>query len=121
MFLDEFARAVAFLDLDAITFDVLYEDNFLVLKGMSTQFPIFAIGSVIKDVLEKNRELWLVLQNMQKTYDSVSWEYFEKSLVRIKMCSKFIQFFGNIHRDHTNRIMTDFGLTSSYCVHDGLD
>ncbi|KAG9303193.1 hypothetical protein G9A89_000728 [Geosiphon pyriformis] len=36
------------------TFDVLREDNFLVLKSMTTQFPIFAIGSVIEDALEKN-------------------------------------------------------------------
>ncbi|KAG9285169.1 hypothetical protein G9A89_004384 [Geosiphon pyriformis] len=36
------------------TFDVLHEDNFSVLKGMSTQSPIFVIGLVIKDALEKN-------------------------------------------------------------------
>ncbi|KAG9295738.1 hypothetical protein G9A89_008966 [Geosiphon pyriformis] len=47
------------------TFNVLYGDNFSVLKGMTTQSPIFVIGSVIEDVLEKNRELWLVLQDMK--------------------------------------------------------
>ncbi|KAG9300300.1 hypothetical protein G9A89_011373 [Geosiphon pyriformis] len=46
-------------------------DNFSVLKGITTQSPIFAIDSVIKDVLKKNYELWLVLQDMQKAYDSV--------------------------------------------------
>ncbi|KAG9304447.1 hypothetical protein G9A89_020009 [Geosiphon pyriformis] len=63
------------------TFNVLYSNNFPVLKGTTTQFPIFAIGSVIEDALKKNRKLWL------------------KSLVRIKM---FITDFGlmdgyNIH------------------------
>ncbi|KAG9302483.1 hypothetical protein G9A89_006447 [Geosiphon pyriformis] len=53
------------------TFNVFYEDNFLVLKGMTTQSPIFVIGSVIEDALEKNHKLWLVLQDMKKTYDSV--------------------------------------------------
>ncbi|KAG9291835.1 hypothetical protein G9A89_012120 [Geosiphon pyriformis] len=48
------------------TFDVLHENNFLVLKGMMMQSPIFAIGLVVKDALKKDRELWLVLQNMQK-------------------------------------------------------
>ncbi|KAG9300421.1 hypothetical protein G9A89_010046 [Geosiphon pyriformis] len=43
------------------TFDVLHGDNFLVLKDMTTQSPIFAIGLVIEDALEKDRELWLVL------------------------------------------------------------
>ncbi|KAG9293517.1 hypothetical protein G9A89_005520 [Geosiphon pyriformis] len=61
------------ISLTCNTFDVLCGNNFSVLKGMSTQSLIFAI-----------------------TYDLVSWEHFEKSLVRIKM------------------VMTDFGLTSDY-------
>ncbi|KAG9300041.1 hypothetical protein G9A89_018318 [Geosiphon pyriformis] len=59
--------------------------------------------------------------NFLKAYNSVGWEHLKKSLVRIKMCSKFICFFSGIHRDHTNRVMTDFGLTNGYCVHDGLN
>ncbi|KAG9284395.1 hypothetical protein G9A89_023652 [Geosiphon pyriformis] len=84
-------------------FDVLCRDNFSVLKSTTTQSPIFAISSVIEDILEKNCELWL------------------NSLVRIKMCNKFIRFFGNIHNDHVNRVITDFGLTNGYQVHDSLD
>ncbi|KAG9289723.1 hypothetical protein G9A89_014458 [Geosiphon pyriformis] len=34
------------------------------------QLPIFAISSVIENALEKNRKLWLVLQDMWKAYDS---------------------------------------------------
>ncbi|KAG9293421.1 hypothetical protein G9A89_009145 [Geosiphon pyriformis] len=37
------------------------------------------------------------------------------------MCNKFIRFFGSIHNDWVNRVMTDFGLTDGYWVHDGLD
>ncbi|KAG9299734.1 hypothetical protein G9A89_013094 [Geosiphon pyriformis] len=95
-------------------FDILQRDNFSVLKGMTTQSPIFAIGSVVEDVLEKNRELWLVLQNMCKAYDL-------RSLIRIKMCNRFIRFFGSIHNNRRNRIITDFGLTSGYVIHDSLD
>ncbi|KAG9284122.1 hypothetical protein G9A89_022896 [Geosiphon pyriformis] len=58
-------------------FNVLRGDNFSVLKDMTTQSPIFTIGLVIKNALEKNHKL--------------------ESLVRIKMCNKFIWFFGNIH------------------------
>ncbi|KAG9285890.1 hypothetical protein G9A89_013315 [Geosiphon pyriformis] len=93
------------------THNVLCKDNFSVLKGTMTQSPIFAVGSVVEDALEKNRELWLVLQNMKKAYDSVGWGHLKKSLIRIKMCSRFIQFF----------VITDFGLTDGYQVHDGLD
>ncbi|KAG9284982.1 hypothetical protein G9A89_009792 [Geosiphon pyriformis] len=87
------------------THNVLRDDNFLVLKDMTTQFPIFAVGSV----------------DIRKAYDSVGWEHLEKCLVRIKMCNRFIRFFGSIHKDCTNRVMTDFGLTDGYRIHDGLD
>ncbi|KAG9289152.1 hypothetical protein G9A89_022461 [Geosiphon pyriformis] len=91
------------ISLACSKFDVLHEDNFSVLKGTTTQFLIFAIGSVVKDALEKNWKLWLVLQDMRKTYDLFIW------------------FFGGIHGSCTNRVMTDFELTDGYCVHDGLD
>ncbi|KAG9294889.1 hypothetical protein G9A89_003229 [Geosiphon pyriformis] len=54
-------------------FGVLQGDNFLVLKDTSMQSLVFAIGSVVEDALEKNREVWLVLQDMCKAYDSVGW------------------------------------------------
>ncbi|KAG9287246.1 hypothetical protein G9A89_008876 [Geosiphon pyriformis] len=109
------------ISLACSTFDVLRGDNFSVLKSMTMQSPIFAIGSVVEDALEKNRELWLVLQNMRKAYDLVGWEHLRKNLVRIKMCDRFIRFFGSIYNGRVNRVMTDFGLTDGYCVHDGLD
>ncbi|KAG9307028.1 hypothetical protein G9A89_003079 [Geosiphon pyriformis] len=37
------------------------------------------------------------------------------------MCDRFIRFFGSIHNGHVNKVMTDFGLTDGYCVHNGLD
>ncbi|KAG9305291.1 hypothetical protein G9A89_007786 [Geosiphon pyriformis] len=91
------------ISLACSTFDVLCEDNFSVLKDMSTQSPIFTIGLVIEDALEKNQELWLVLQNMCKAYDSVGWEHLRRSLIRIKI------------------LMTDFDLTDRYYVHNGLN
>ncbi|KAG9298884.1 hypothetical protein G9A89_015905 [Geosiphon pyriformis] len=86
------------------TYNVLHEDNFSVLKDTTTQSPIFAIGL-----------------DMQKAYNFVSWEHLEKSLVRIKICNRFICFFSNIHKNHTNQVMTNFCLLGGYCVHNGLD
>ncbi|KAG9294854.1 hypothetical protein G9A89_008546 [Geosiphon pyriformis] len=82
-------------------FNVLCGDNFSVLK-------------VVEDALEKNRKLWLVLQNMHKAYNSTS-------LHCIKMCSQFIGFFGGIHENCINRVMTDFGFSDDYIVHNSLD
>ncbi|KAG9287184.1 hypothetical protein G9A89_001592 [Geosiphon pyriformis] len=86
------------ISLTYSAFDVFCGNNFSVLK-----------------------KLWLILQDMRKAYDSVGWEHFKNSLIRIKMYSKFICFFGNIYNDHTNQVITDFSLTDDYCVHDGLN
>ncbi|KAG9289961.1 hypothetical protein G9A89_010267 [Geosiphon pyriformis] len=94
------------ISLTCSKFNVLHGNNFLVLKGTLTQSPIFAIGSVVKDALKKNRKLWLVLQDI---------------LLYIKICEHFIQFFGNIYGDWLNRMMTNFGLLDSYKVHNELD
>ncbi|KAG9304508.1 hypothetical protein G9A89_020072 [Geosiphon pyriformis] len=88
------------ISLACSAFDVFCRNNFSVLKGTTTQSPIFAVGLVIENALEKNREL---------------------CLVRIKMCEKFIRFFGSIYNGYVNRVMTDFGLTDGYCVHDRLE
>ncbi|KAG9297444.1 hypothetical protein G9A89_020845 [Geosiphon pyriformis] len=79
-------------------FGVLQSDNFSVLRGTSTQSLVFAVGSVVKDALEKNREIWLI-----KIYD------------------RFIKFFGSIHENRINKVMTNFGLSDGYRVYDELD
>ncbi|KAG9299222.1 hypothetical protein G9A89_013870 [Geosiphon pyriformis] len=96
-------------------FDVLWGDNFSVLKGTSTQSPVFVVGLIVEDALEKNKE------DMHKAYDSVGWWQLEASLKWIKMCNKFVLFFGNLHVGRVNRVMTDFGLSDGYSVLDGLD
>ncbi|KAG9302054.1 hypothetical protein G9A89_021098 [Geosiphon pyriformis] len=94
--------------LSKILFDWI---SLTLLKGTLTQSPIFAIGSVIKNALKKNRELWLVLQDMHKAYDSVDWHHLQMDLHCIKICERFIQFFSNIHENWVNKVMTDFGLS----------
>ncbi|KAG9289140.1 hypothetical protein G9A89_022449 [Geosiphon pyriformis] len=109
------------ISLACSRFDVLHGNNFSVFKDTSTQSPISAVSLIVEDALEKGRELWLVLQNMRKAYDSVGWPHLEASLRHIKMCNKFIKFFGNIHNSRFNRIITNFGLSNGYKVLDGLD
>ncbi|KAG9291585.1 hypothetical protein G9A89_022004 [Geosiphon pyriformis] len=55
---------------------------------------MFAVGSVVKNTIEKNRE---------KAYNSVGWYHLRTSLWRVKMCERFIKFFGGIYKDRINR------------------
>ncbi|KAG9302318.1 hypothetical protein G9A89_008810 [Geosiphon pyriformis] len=109
------------ISLACSKFSVLRDNNFSMLKGTSMQSPVFAIGSVIENPLEKNREVWLILQDMHKTYDLVGWHHLKASLRHIKICERFVLFFGNIYENRVNRVITDFGLLNGYVVHDGLD
>ncbi|KAG9306563.1 hypothetical protein G9A89_004760 [Geosiphon pyriformis] len=76
---------------------------------------IFLIGSLLYTAS------LVFFVDMHKAYDSVSWLYLDTSLHRIKMCNKFIRFFGSIHGNRINRIMTDFSLTNEYRVCNSLD
>ncbi|KAG9307220.1 hypothetical protein G9A89_017048 [Geosiphon pyriformis] len=109
------------ISLACSKFGVLRGDNFSVLYSTSMLFPVFVVNSVVENAFEKNREIWLVLQNMWKVYDSVGWPHLKANLWHIKMCERFIGFFGNIYKDRVNRVMTDFGLSDGYSVHDGLN
>ncbi|KAG9288977.1 hypothetical protein G9A89_015526 [Geosiphon pyriformis] len=74
-----------------ILFKILSDQIFLTCSKFRSS--IFAVGLVVEDALKKNREVWLVLRNMCKTYNSVSWHHLEAI----------------------------FGLLDSYQMLDGLD
>ncbi|KAG9297198.1 hypothetical protein G9A89_019479 [Geosiphon pyriformis] len=76
------------------TFDVLCGDNFLVLRGTMMQSPIFAIGSVVENALEKGRELWVMTDfglmdgyrahdslNQKEMFSPLLWHIFYDSLL----------------------------------------
>ncbi|KAG9298929.1 hypothetical protein G9A89_015951 [Geosiphon pyriformis] len=69
------------------------------------------VDSVVKDALEKDHKLWLVLQNMCKAYNSVGWHYLKTSLYWIKICDRFIRFFAR-----TGKIENSGGLFSFFAA-----
>ncbi|KAG9306962.1 hypothetical protein G9A89_000876 [Geosiphon pyriformis] len=67
-------------------FDVFCGDNFLVLKDTSTQSPVFAVGSVVKDALEKDFGLldgYKVYNGLDQdeVFSSLLWRIFYDSLL----------------------------------------
>ncbi|KAG9297148.1 hypothetical protein G9A89_019429 [Geosiphon pyriformis] len=60
------------INLDDLTCVIKNLPNGLLLDLLNICLsPIFAIGSVVEYTLKKDHELWLVLQDMHKAYDSV--------------------------------------------------
>jgi hypothetical protein len=71
---------------------ILREENFCGLKGDSTDTPIHLLNVLIEDAKLNNKELWIVLQDISKAFDSISLEGIQLALERIDMPSNIINF-----------------------------
>src|SRR5690349_638438 len=49
---------------------ILRGPNFAGLPGESTEEPVHVINAIMEDAKENNKELWLMLQDMKKAFDS---------------------------------------------------
>ena len=58
---------------------------------------------------------------MSKAYDSVNINLLQKSLERIKYSPQLTQIILNLLSNCSNKIITNFGLTESYTVNNGID
>ncbi|RGB29197.1 hypothetical protein C1646_766911 [Rhizophagus diaphanus] len=60
---------------------VLHRLNFCGLKGEDTAIPLRLMNDIIENARENGRELWVVIQDMMKAYDSVSLESLQLALL----------------------------------------
>jgi len=58
---------------------------------------------------------------MSKAYDSVNFDLFKLALQRIQFPEPLINILSNLLLDRTNKVITNFGLTNSYQVQNGID
>ena len=104
------------------TQNILRGNNCSVLKGTSTHSPITVIRNIMEDANQfRTTDLWIVLQDMRKAYDSVGWTPMEAALRRIKMNQGYINILKDLHCNRTSSIITAHGFTDPYTVQDGLD
>jgi ribonuclease HI/endonuclease/exonuclease/phosphatase family metal-dependent hydrolase len=103
------------------THSILNPHNYVALPGNSTNIPIHILNNLIEDATCNGKELWLLSQDMSKAYDSVNLELFTRALHRINMPYQLIQILTNLLTNRSNQVITNFGLTASYQVQDGID
>src|SRR5579859_3393157 len=101
--------------------NILEDFNFAALPGSSTIEPINILNNLIEDAREKNKELWIMFQDMSKAYDYVNRRNLSKALERIKIPKLFIRLIKNAFNGRTNRVITDYGLTEEYKMCNGID
>ncbi|KAG0271312.1 hypothetical protein BGZ96_005891, partial [Linnemannia gamsii] len=98
--------------------------NFSVLKGTMTKDPIHILNSILEDAREYKKEVWVLLQDMKRCFDSVSCQrggMLELGLRHLKIPDEFIDLCLYVGTNKTNRIITAYGLTDKYTPLCGLD
>jgi hypothetical protein len=88
--------------------------NFAGLPGESTSSPIYILNNLIEDVKQKNKEIWILLQDIKKAFDSVSLESIKRALRRIKIPESLVRFIIEIFNNRKVKVITAYGLTKGF-------
>jgi hypothetical protein len=101
--------------------NILRGPNFAGLPGNSTEEPVHIINMLMEDAKENSKELWLVLQDMKKAFDSVSLTALKAAMERIKLPEITIKIILNLFQGRQSRIITHWGHTEAFVINDGIE
>ena len=76
---------------------------------------------IIEEAKEKNQELWLMLQDMKKAFDSVSLRSLELAIQRIKVPRIGKKFIMALFNKRQTRIITAIGLIEPITAEDRIE
>src|SRR4029078_1677085 len=68
--------------------EILKGPNYAGLPGNSTEQPVHILNMIMEEAKEKNKELWILLQDMKKAFDSVPLKSLELALQRVNIPRK---------------------------------
>ena len=100
---------------------ILRGPNFAGLPGESTQEPIQLLNSICEEAREEKKELWILLQDTAKAFDTVNLEMLEKALQRIRLPEKMVELIIFLFKNRQFRVITTHGLTNLVQAGDGID
>src|SRR6185436_11635181 len=101
--------------------EILKGPNYAGLPGNSTEQPVHVLNMIMEEAKEKNKEVWILLQDMKKAFDSVPLESLELALQRVKIPKKIIKYILNLFHKRQLRIITAYGLTEEITSGDRID
>src|SRR6185295_15584318 len=101
--------------------EVLKGPNYTGLLGNSTEQPVYVLNMIMEEAKEKNKEAWILLQDMKKAFDSVPLESLKLALRRVKIPEKITKYILNLFHRRQLRIITAYGLTEEITAGDGID
>ena len=100
---------------------ILKGENYTGLPGGCIGHPIHILNNLMEDMRQKKKEMWIVLQDMKKAFDSVSTESLDLAMKRIKIPEKGRTFIMDLFVQREIRIITHYGTTESVIANDGID
>ncbi|GBB84196.1 hypothetical protein RclHR1_10820002 [Rhizophagus clarus] len=101
--------------------NILCNANYCELKGESTASPIRLINNLIEDAKENSKELWIVLQDISKAFDSISLDFLELALICIRLPHHAVRCIINLFKGRIVQVATAFRLSPSFQAEDGID
>jgi len=99
---------------------VLLGDNAGFMPRSGLDELLWMLRGILDDAKKEEKQLWLILLDIQRAYDHVSWEGVEPALTRIRAPERFIGLLRNMWSKRTARVLTAVGMTSVFTVHNGL-
>ena len=100
---------------------ILKGHNYAGLPGDSTSVPIHVLNNIIEEAREQKKELWILLQDMKKAFDSVSLDMLELTLKRIKIPANIRNFILDLYKDRKIEVVTAFGNSKEFTAEDRID
>ena len=95
--------------------------NYAAFSRQSTFHLISQLTSIIEHASSIQQEIWLLLQDMSKAFDSVHIPTLTKALNRIQIPKSITNLLNFLLFNRTNQVITDYRLTKPYTVNDGID
>ena len=92
---------------------ILRGPNFAGLSGESTLEPIQLINNICEEAREQRKELWILLQDTAKAFDTVNLKMLKRALHRIKISNKMIKLIIYLFKDRKFKVITENGLTDT--------
>lgn len=93
---------------------ILRGGNFGFTRGRRTTDFVHVARAVVDDALLRKRHLELLLLDVRRAYDSVSWSSLEHSLRRIQLPQSYINLLANIFRSREAKVRTAHGTTEPF-------
>lgn len=95
-------------------------NNNSVLKGTSCAEPLALINATLEDARENNKELWILLMDIKRAFDTVDPTILSMCFKRLKIPDQYIKLFEHINANRQANIITAHGCTEYSHLEIGL-